>query len=444
MPKLLAVALLTLLLPRVCDACSCLESGPACEDYWKSSAVFLGRVESIVSQKAKLPAQPARRVVTFSVTEPYSGVQEGTVEVTTGSGGGDCGFAFREGVEYVVYAQRAGSSLTVSICSRTREVSKAADDLGYARAVASGGATKARISGDVLFSTRSLSRRPVPEPRPLPDVGVLLEKDGQSMRAVTGADGRFSADNLTAGKYAARLDLSEGLYAEGWPRTIELRDDKSCAEVHAIVYPDGRVSGRVVDASGRPVEGLTIELTVAPGIDEPFGPERLRDLTDSEGRYEIVHVPAGRFVIGINTQRNRDGVLLEPRLFYPGVTSLTSATGVTLKTGERTSLRDFVLPREIVLVQVSGIVFDSSGVPAANAQVYLKGQAEADYILGEPAITDSSGRFMLAAIAGRSYRLFAERSRDDPRIVRIDSSEQVPFTATAVAPPFKLTLRARY
>jgi hypothetical protein len=167
-------------------------------------------------------------------------------------------------------------------------------------------------------------------------------------------------------------------------------------------------------------------------------------LTDDEGRYEIVHVPAGRFIIGINTQRSRDGLLLEPRLFYPGVTSLSGAAGVTLKSGERTTLRDFVVPRGIVFVAVSGIVVDANGAPAPNAQVYLKGELDADYILGEPAVTDASGRFTLAAIAGRNYRLFAERSRDDPRIARIDSSEQVPFTAAVGAPPFKLILRARY
>jgi hypothetical protein len=89
-------------------------------------------------------------------------------------------------------------------------------------------------------------------------------------------------------------------------------------------------------------------------------------------------------------------------------------------------------------------VLDANGVPVPNALVYLKGQTEADYILSEPAVTDRSGRFTLAALAGRNYRLFAERSRDEASRVRIDSSEQLPFTATADAPPFKLTLRARY
>jgi Carboxypeptidase regulatory-like domain len=432
---------------RAAEACSCVESGAACEDYWKASAVFLGRVESVAREAAKPPSRmPGTRRVTLSVIEAFSGVQKGTVEVATGSGGGDCGFAFREGAEYVVYAQRhdPGAPLTVSICSRTREVSQAGGDLDYARAVASGAPVTARVSGDVMLATRTLSRGPVREPRPLPDVGVRLERDGQSTRVVTGADGRFSAEGLAAGRYTASLELTDGLYAEGWPKTIELRDARSCAEVHATTFADGRVTGRVVDASGRPIAGLTVELTVAAGLDEPLGPERLRDLTDGDGRFEIVHVPAGRFVVGINTQRNRDGELLEPRFLYPGVTSLAGATRIMVRAGERVQLRDFALPREVAFVAVSGLVLDPDGTPATGARVYLKGQAEADYILSEPAITDAGGRFTLAAVAGRGYRVFAERPRGEASNSRVDSSEQIPFTAAASEPPFKLTLRRRY
>ncbi|WP_426781556.1 hypothetical protein, partial [Pseudomonas syringae] len=74
--------------------------------------------------------------------------------------------------------------------------------------------------------------------------------------------------------------------------------------------------------------------------------------------------------------RARDGAPLKPRLFYPGVASITAASGVTLKTGERVTLRDFVLPRDVVFATVSGIVVDAAGTPAVNALVYLK---EADY-----------------------------------------------------------------
>ena len=426
-------------------ACSCVRPGAACEGYWKASAVFLGRVESVTRQTGKPPSMPGLRRVRFAVIEGFSGVRTGNVEVTTGSGGGDCGFAFRAGVEYVVYASggEQGAPLRVSICSRTREASSATGDLEYARAVASGAPMAGRISGDVRVGARNLSGPPVSAPRPLAGVGVRLERDGQSTRAVTDADGRFLAQGLPAGLYTASLELPDGLYANGWPRTIDLPDARSCAEVEVLAFPDGRVKGRAVDASGRPIAGLTVELTPPAGLDDSAGPERLRDLTDSQGFYEIAHVPAGRFVVGINTQAARGGATPEPRVFHPGVTSLVGATRVLLKAGERVVLKDLKFPPDLLFVEISGIVLDPDGAPAGNARVFLKGQAEGDYILSEPAIADANGRFSLAAVSGRGYRLFAERAREDSS-AGTASSEQAAFTAATAVSPLTLTLRRRY
>lgn len=52
------------------------------------------------------------------------------VVVLTGMGGGDCGFPFRRGKSYLVYAYRTGDgSLDVRICGRTRDLTHAAADL---------------------------------------------------------------------------------------------------------------------------------------------------------------------------------------------------------------------------------------------------------------------------------------------------------------------------
>src|SRR6476619_7845737 len=106
MRRLLPLLLLILTFPRIADACSCLESGAACEDYWKASAVFLGRVEKIVPPSKAL----APRRVTLTVIEAFSGVQKGTLEVRTGSSGAECGCAYRAEGAYSVYVQSSGSS----------------------------------------------------------------------------------------------------------------------------------------------------------------------------------------------------------------------------------------------------------------------------------------------------------------------------------------------
>jgi 5-hydroxyisourate hydrolase-like protein (transthyretin family) len=430
-------------------ACTCAEPGPACVEYWKASAVFAGRVESIGGQRSgKMVPALAMQRVRFAVSEPFTGVTGKTVEVTTARGGQSCGYPFRQDAEYLVYARRdeGTGDLVVTLCSPTQELSRAADDLTYLRRIAAGEVIPARISGEVLLGSRRLEpvQTPLRDPRPLAGIGIALGRSGQTVRVVTGDDGRFAAEGLSAGRYDVAPELSEGLYAEGWPRTIDLPGTSSCEVLHVMVFADGRVAGRIVDAAGRPVAGLTVELTVPAGVDEAPGPVRLRDLTDGDGRYEIVHVPEGRFVVGINTRPAPDGAPPEPRLFHPGVPSAARSTRVMLRAGERVTLPDFVLPPDVTYVTLAGVVVDAGGTPAAYAKVYLKGLEDSGFILSEPAVTDASGRFMLAAISGRTYRLFAERARTDTGVTRVDSSDQVPLTATSGAPPLTLTLRRRY
>jgi hypothetical protein len=429
---------------RHADACTCLPSGPACGDYWKSAAVFLARVEAVTPPASKGIARLSRRAQ-LTVLEAFSGVSPGVVEVTTAGSGASCGFNFVAGRQYVVYAQRVGDSgqLTVSSCSRTREVSQAGDDLAYARALTSGAAPPARITGDVLIGVRTLSRQTQLQPRPMPGVTVRFTRDGDVRTATTDADGRFVVEGVAPGPYGASLDLPAGYYGEIVPNQVTVPDHRGCAEVHAVAYEDGRVLGRLVDSAGRPVAGLTIDLTVAAGLDQMPGAERIRDLTDSEGRYELVRVPPGRFIVGINTRRDRDDVMAEPRVFHPGVSDLSTATRVVVGGGKRVELKDFTLPSSVAYVAVSGIVIGSDGSPATGARVYLKG-ADAEFIVSEPAITDASGRFVLAALAGRSYRLFAERERQDGSDRRIDSSGQSAFTAVNDLHPFRLVLVRRY
>ena len=86
----------------------------------------------------------------------------------------------------------------------------------------------------------------------------------------------------------------------------------------------------------------------------------------------------------------------------------------------------------------------ADGTPAEGARVYLKGPDETGYILSEPVITDHGGRFVMAGVEGRDYRVFAERSRIPDRPGPIDTTDQVLVTATEGLPPVRLVLRRRY
>ena len=57
-------------------------------------------------------------------------------------GGGDCGYPFQTGTEYVIYAYKnSDGRLETGICSRTRPLAEAGDDVAYFHSMASAPAT---------------------------------------------------------------------------------------------------------------------------------------------------------------------------------------------------------------------------------------------------------------------------------------------------------------
>jgi len=73
-------------------------------------------------------------LVTFEVMHSYRGAQEPLVDVETGLGGGDCGFGFEIGRQYLVYADRTESGqLETGICHATAPIEQSAANLAYLR-----------------------------------------------------------------------------------------------------------------------------------------------------------------------------------------------------------------------------------------------------------------------------------------------------------------------
>ncbi len=123
-------------------ACSCSEQTPPCQSYWEATAVF----EGTVTQISSLPVERkvgeqlltyAKALVHFTVEKSHRGVPDTEVELTTGLGGGDCGYSFHRGERYLVYARPDPETkkLNTSICMLTKRLTDAGPDLAYIRSV---------------------------------------------------------------------------------------------------------------------------------------------------------------------------------------------------------------------------------------------------------------------------------------------------------------------
>jgi hypothetical protein len=204
-------------------ACKCVPPPPNISAHdlarWhadRTDAIFEGKVESIELKwslmDAKvgdlLPAdleEDAEMRVSFEVARSYRGVRQKSVVVSTGLGGGDCGFRFKIGQQYLVYAFADGSGqLSTNICSGTAPLDDSQANLSYLRgeslAVQNGAKRGASQPGKLCgrlvrdgfdFSDSKIFLHEIEDKSPVP-----------SDEAELAPDGSFCADGLAPGKYS--------------------------------------------------------------------------------------------------------------------------------------------------------------------------------------------------------------------------------------------------
>lgn len=121
----LAASLTTAASPAA--ACSCKSSGPACQAYWNTDAVFdatVVRIERVPRDElvGNEVVTGSKHLVTLDVRQTWKGLESGRLQVVTEAQEAACGFEFKDGVRYLVFARHGRSGeLEVSLCSATRE-----------------------------------------------------------------------------------------------------------------------------------------------------------------------------------------------------------------------------------------------------------------------------------------------------------------------------------
>ncbi|MGE7673325.1 hypothetical protein ACQKMV_07025 [Lysinibacillus sp. NPDC094403] len=117
--------------PSITSACSCADLPSVEEEFERSKAVFSGKVVDI-KEKLSLKGYTTKSVL-FEVTNTWKGVEQSQIIITTGQGGGDCGYNFIKGEEYLVYANESimyeAKSLVSTMCDRTGVLSSSQEDL---------------------------------------------------------------------------------------------------------------------------------------------------------------------------------------------------------------------------------------------------------------------------------------------------------------------------
>lgn len=320
------VALASCLYASSADACSCISSGPPCQNLFQSEAVFAGTVTGI--QPLEPPVERFvfdRRVVAFKVERAVRGIQGHTVDVRTGQGGGDCGFNFKIGERYVVYAYRhPDGSPGTGICSRTRLVTEAAEDLAYFAALPATGAG-ARMFGTVKHWEHDPATRSTVQHGPVADVQVLLRGPRGTYSAMSDTAGKYSIAGIPVGAYELEVLPPAAFSVRATHRKIEFTDPRACRAEDISLRYDGRIIGMLLDASGLPAPGVRLDIVAAEHPREPPSFYIPNPVTDGSGRFELVEVPSGRYLLAVGLTLPMNSEISYPTTFYPGTPTLERA-----------------------------------------------------------------------------------------------------------------------
>ena len=124
---LVCVAELTIV-PELVFACTCIPLSPE-KTYEMSSVVFAGRVVSVEEPVGLMLSSVDPLRVTFQVWRIWKGPDQNTMTITTAREITSCGYPFKEGAIYLVYAFGSEGEWSTHLCSRTQPLLGAGKDL---------------------------------------------------------------------------------------------------------------------------------------------------------------------------------------------------------------------------------------------------------------------------------------------------------------------------
>ena len=319
-------------------ACSCVPPPPPGPDRTvnpvvrtpgKDEIVFEGTVTNAQLKGSLFDAKPGELIsadidqdspymlVTFNVSGSYASQQGKTVDLTTGMGGGDCGYPFEVGKQYLVYAWKDQSgNLSTNICAGTGLLEDRKADLAALRGEPPVSPDRdnpvppsTRLCGHVVNSSQASSTE---------NSLLLIGKGNKSPVPTDGAeianDGSFCAKNIAPGEYYL-------LY-------VGTTDD---APTSLGFYPGVTTFSdaiTVILKNGQPIDNLLLEVPFQPSY-SVSGSVSIPSIPSAQIQPKVLLVSAGQFLLslGYGVGLSLDGGFLFPHVLPGKYWAIVSVDG---------------------------------------------------------------------------------------------------------------------
>ena len=245
---------------------------------------------------------------------------------------------------------------------------------------------------------------------------LIAGRKEPAARTITGVSGAFRFSELAAGEYAPTFDADHYFASHG--ERFQVTAAPQAVRLDGELEPITTLRGRVLDADGKPLAGVRLELFTRTGrqgitsfVSDKDGNYRSREL--EPGAYFLLARPDHGLSHGPDSKQApaepKDKKLWAPT-FYPNVTDATLADPIQATGGELNGY-DIRL-RSVPAFRIRGTVRDSRGNPAAGVPVTLR-NADLWYLesFSRPdaeAVSGPGGVFEFSEIGPGNWRIFAE------------------------------------
>jgi hypothetical protein len=229
----------------------------------------------------------------------------------------------RAGEKWLFYLYRnpKTNGLVLPYDSPSKPIGEAQDDIARLRHLQKLG-DSGLLTGTL---TRIVSKNPWKFARvPNREVDIKRGSDGAEFTTETDGNGHYEIE-VPANSYILTANTEEGLWA---PETTTLVRKHACVGVGFLLHTDGRISGIVTTADGKPARYAQVQIVPVLTEEESF-----TVVADADGHFEVGGRLAGRYLVGAGLAAKIGSPQWHPSVYYPGVSNRDHAQTIELGEG---------------------------------------------------------------------------------------------------------------